>query len=212
MWLLSALFVVFNYIQQVFPNIAASKLIVSFSANEAALGNMTAAYFYTYALLQIPVGILVDRFNVKVPLFLAIICSATGALIFSVATDSTYALIARIIMGAGAAFSFIGCLKLIQIWFSPAKFSTLAGITITAGMLGSAAGPAIAWSINVVGWQKCMIALGASQLVLAVLVWLFVMDHNGLNINSHKGVNASIDRQDNSGLVEMLCNCEFAGA
>ena len=100
MWLLSALFVVFNYIQQVFPNIAASKLIVSFSANEAALGNMTAAYFYTYALLQIPVGILVDRFNVKVPLFLAIICSATGALIFSVATDSTYALIARIIMGA----------------------------------------------------------------------------------------------------------------
>lgn len=208
-WLLPTLFFAFNYIQQVFPAVAASKLEASLSANEGALGMITAAYFYIYAFLQIPVGVIFDRFATKTPLFLAIICSATGAFIFSATTDLTYAFVARIMMGAGAAFSFIGCLKLIQVWFVPDKFSTLAGLTTTAGMIGSASGPAIAWNINLFGWRECMVALGIAHVVLAVLVWIFVTDPNKLGVNNNKSFDASPDKQEKSGLVDMLCNRQF---
>jgi MFS family permease len=208
-WALAALFVVFNYIQLVFPGLAAPNLPISFTANEGTLSTISAAYFYTYALLQIPVGIIVDRFGAKKPLFLAINCLAIGTLLFSVVNNPVYALIVRIIMGAGAAFSFLGCLKLIQEWFPARKFSTLVGMTNTAGMLGAASGPFIVWGINSVGWRECLVSLGIAQLVLAVLVWLIVYDRNIPSYNESKSVSRSINGKGKVGIVDMLCNKQF---
>lgn len=81
-WALSAIFVVFNYMQQIFPNVVATELMTSLSANENMLSSIAAAYFYVYAVLQIPAGMIIDRFNVKRPLILAITGSAIGALFF----------------------------------------------------------------------------------------------------------------------------------
>jgi len=82
-WVLSALFVVFNYIQQVVPNIIAVDLSHTFKATESTLGNIAASYFYAYAILQIPVGLIVDRFGTHRPLVLAILTAGFGTLDFS---------------------------------------------------------------------------------------------------------------------------------
>src|ERR1035437_1629897 len=124
-WVLAALFVVFNYIQQVVPNIIAVDLSHAFNATESTLGNIAAAYFYAYAMLQIPVGLIVDRYGTRRPLVIAILAAGLGTLAFAGAHSSGSAQLARLIMGASAAFSFIGCLKLAQEWFPPSRFSTL---------------------------------------------------------------------------------------
>jgi len=116
-WVLAGLFVVFNYVQQVVPNIIAEDLSRSFHATESTLGNIAASYFYAYAILQIPVGLIVDRFGTRWPLVIAILAAGLGTLAFSRAQNSGTAQLARLAMGASAAFSFIGCLKLVDVLF-----------------------------------------------------------------------------------------------
>ena len=175
-WALSALFVVFNYIDQVVPDIIAADLVGVFKATDGTLGNIAAFYFYAYAILQIPVGLIVDRYGTRRPLIAAIVVAGLGTLAFSRAGSSGNAEIARLVMGASSAFSFIGCLKLVQEWFPPSRFSTLAGMTNTAGMIGAASGAPGAALVNVVGWRAAVAWMGWAELVLAVLVVLVVRD------------------------------------
>lgn len=175
-WTLSALFVVFNYVHQVVPDVVATDLTKAFGATGETLGNVAALYFYAYAVLQIPVGLLVDRYGARWPLVFAIVVAALGAIAFSRAASVENAELARLIMGASSAFSFIGCLKLVQEWFPPARFSTLAGLTNTAGMIGAASGAPVAAMVNVVGWRATMAWLGWAELILAGLVFLAVRD------------------------------------
>jgi sugar phosphate permease len=175
-WTLSALFVVFNYVQQVVPNIIAADLSHAFNASESTLGNIAASYFYAYAILQIPVGLIVDRFGTRQPLVIAILAASLGTLAFAWSHSAGNAQVARLIMGAGSAFSFIGCLKLVEEWFPPSRFSTLAGMTNTAGMVGAASGAPVAVLVNAIGWREAVAWMGGVELLLAVLVFLVVRD------------------------------------
>src|SRR5215475_11576328 len=103
-WVLSALFVVLNYVQQVVPDIIAADLVGAFKATDATLGNIAALYFYAYAILQIPVGLIVDRYGTRWPLIVAVVVAGLGALAFSRAGNSMDAEIARLVMGASSAF------------------------------------------------------------------------------------------------------------
>lgn len=175
-WGLSALFVVFNYVQQIIPNVIASDLSRAFRASESSLGNIAACYFYAYAILQIPVGLIVDRFGTRRPLVIAILVAGLGQLGFSMARTTEAAEIARILMGASSAFSFIGCLKLVQEWFPPSRFSTLAGMTNTAGMIGAAGSAPVALLVNRLEWRGTLVWLGGADLLLALLVFTVVRD------------------------------------
>ena len=121
-------------------------------------------------------GLIVDRFGTRRPLVLAILVAGLGTLAFSWAHHSGDAQIARLVMGAGSAFSFIGCLKLVEEWFPPSRFSTLAGMTNTAGMLGAASGAPVAVLVNLIGWREAVAWMGKAELILAVLVLSVVRD------------------------------------
>ena len=175
-WVLSALFVVLNYVQQVFPNIVAPELEASFHADSGTLGVIASAYFYAYAILQIPVGLILDRFGTRRPLVIAILSAGAATLGFASAHGSAHALLARLLMGAGSAFSFLGCLKLVQEWFPVSRFSTLAGMTNTAAMLGAACGAPLAVLVNSFGWRATMAWTGGVELILGLLVLLIVRD------------------------------------
>lgn len=178
-WLLSALFVVFNYIQQVVPDVIGGDLIQAFRIGESPLGNIAASYFYAYAILQIPVGLIFDHHGAHRPLVIAIAVAGLATLGFALAPDAGSALTARLLMGASSAFSFIGCLKLVEEWFPHSRFSTLAGMTNTAGMLGAASGAPLAMLVNMSGWRGALCWIGIAELVIAALVFLIVRDRKG---------------------------------
>jgi sugar phosphate permease len=175
-WVLSALFVVLNYVQQVFPNIIAPELGVAFHANGTDLGSIASAYFYAYAILQIPVGLILDRFGTRRSLVPAVLAAGVGTLLFSCAHTSGDAFVVRLLMGAGSAFSFLGCLKLVQEWFPPGRFSTLAGMTNTAAMLGAACGAPLAVLVKAIGWREAMAWTGGVEVALGILILLVVRD------------------------------------
>lgn len=176
-WGLAALFVVYNYVQQVAPGVIATDLVQAFRVSAGELGNLAAYFFYAYALLQIPVGLVVDRFGPHRPLIAAIAVAAGGSVAFSWATTAGAAGLSRLVVGAGAAFSFIACLKLASSWFPPGKFATLAGLTNTAGMVGAAGGGApMAALVRWMGWRGAMGVLGGAGFGLAALVAVVVRD------------------------------------
>ena len=203
-WSLAGLFVVFNYIQQVVPNIIAVELSHSFNATESTLGNIAASYFYAYAILQIPVGLIVDRYGTRRPLVIAIVAAGLGTLAFSWAHSSGSAQFARLIMGASAAFSFIGCLKLVEEWFPPSRFSTLAGMTNTAGMIGAASGAPVAVLVNVIGWRESVAWMGGAELVLAVMAFLIVRDRS--SATTPPAPEISSNEIQSGGMFQLLGN------
>lgn len=176
-WGLSALFVVYNYLQQVVPGIVAPDLQREFHVGAGELGSIAALFFYAYALLQIPVGLTVDRFGPHRPLAAAVGVAALGSVLFSLASGAGTAGAARLVIGAGAAFSFIASLRLAANWFAPERFATLAGLTNTAGMIGAAGGGApLALLVAAIGWRDSLLALGVAGFALAALILLLVRD------------------------------------
>ena len=175
-WSIAALFVVYNYVQQVVPGAIAPELSRELHLDAATLGELSSWFFFAYAVLQIPVGLAVDRFGPRWPLTLALAVAGLGGLGFAWAGSAAWAGFARLIIGAGAAFSFIACLKLVSNWFAPGRFATLAGMTNTAGMIGAATGAPLAALAAHTGWRGAALLLAGLGALICVLALLLVRD------------------------------------
>ena len=82
-WVIAASYFLFDYVQQMAPGIMGPELIEHFSANDAVLGTLSAFYFYSYAVMQIPVGIITDHFGPHRPLVIAVLVATGGSILFS---------------------------------------------------------------------------------------------------------------------------------
>jgi MFS family permease len=141
------------------------------------LGGLSAAYFYAYAAVQIPVGVLLDRLGPRYLLAAAASLAALGGFVFASAATPGTALAGRALVGFGAGFGYISALKIASSWLPPARFGLVAGLTLAAGTLG-AVGAQVPLAILVagLGWRPTMLLVAAVGLGLALLMLLLVRD------------------------------------
>ncbi len=176
-WSLGALFYCYGFFQRVAPGVMVEELMRDFAASAAILGNLSAFYYYAYAGVQLPVGILVDRWGARSMLAAAATLCALGSLLFATTDSLWLAYLGRLLIGAGAGFTFVGTLKLGAVWFPPRRFALLTGLTLMMGMIGGVGGQApLAAAVAAVGWRATLIAAGAVGLLLAILIWSVVRD------------------------------------
>ncbi len=176
-WLLSAAFMFYKYVIEVSPSVMTSTLMKAFNIGGVELGNFAACYFYAYMFLQIPAGLLLDKFGPRKTTTLAIILCAAGTWMFAGAESLLSANIGRFLTGIGAAFAVVNCLKLTSNWFPAKQFAFMAGLMMTMAMLGAVGGQSpLAGFIEKSGWRYAMQALAIAGLVLAVIFWLVVRD------------------------------------
>jgi MFS family permease len=174
-WTLSSTFLFYKYVLQVSPTVIVPELMHAFSLSGASVGNLAAFYFYAYLSMQLPVGILLDTFNPKRLVAWAVAVCALGALLFSQAHNFTTAAIGRLLIGFGGAFSAVGTMKLITLWFEPKRFALLSGLMMTVGMLGAVGGEApLAWLIEHHGWRTTLSMLAVAGFVLAIVIAITV--------------------------------------
>ena len=176
-WGLGALLFCYGFFQRVAPSVMIDPLMRDLAVGGALLGNLSALYFYVYAAVQIPGGLLHDRFGPRVVIALGGVICGAGSILFSFAADLTLAYLGRFMIGAGAATCFIGTLLLATRWFPPQRFALLSGLTMMAGMVGGIFGQApLAALVDAHGWRPLMFWAGVFGLVLGVLIWLVVRD------------------------------------
>jgi MFS family permease len=176
-WFLSAFFMFYKYALEVSPSVMTSTLMSTFNISGTALGNLAACYFYAYLILQIPAGLLLDKFGPRKVTTIAIAICALGSFIFAKADSLVGASIGRFLTGAGAAFAAVNCLKLIVNWFPLRQFAFMTGLMMTVAMLGAVGGQApLSAFIEAFNWRHAIEIIGVSGLILAFVFWLVVRD------------------------------------
>jgi MFS family permease len=182
-WLLSAIFMFYKFALEVSPSVMTTTLMGAFEMNGTQLGNLAACYFYAYLIMQLPAGLLIDKFGPRKVTTVAIALCAIGSFVFAKSDGITTACIGRFLTGCGAAFAAVNCLKLIANWFSASRFAFMAGLMMTVGMLGAVGGQApLAAFIESMSWRQAMEVIGIGGFVLAALFFLIVRD----KAESHK--------------------------
>lgn len=136
-WGIAGLFYMYEFAHRVAPSVMVPELMQHFGSGHLAIGNLSAAYYYAYAIMQIPAGILIDRYGVKWPLTVAAMAIAIGSYIFANTNVIAFAELGRMLIGIGSAFSFLGCLQLAATLFPKQHFALLVGCTNLLGVVGA---------------------------------------------------------------------------
>ena len=175
---LAALFVVYEMAIQISPSVMTKQLMRDFSIDASALGWMASVYFYSYTLMQIPAGLLFDRFGPRTLLTIASTLCALGVMFFSLTTSIYPAALGRFFMGIGSSFAFISMLVISSRWFEKKLFPILIGVTQLIGCFGAIVGGApLAKAVEIYGWRDLMWSLMVIGFILAVIYLLFFKDH-----------------------------------
>ncbi len=179
MFLVATLFYLYEFILRVAPSSMFDDLMRDFQLNGPAFGWLSSFYLLSYSALQLPVGVLTDRFGPRRLLTAAIILCAVSTLLFGLTDSFFWVCVARLFIGAGSAFAFISCMKIVATWFRPEWFALLTGATLTIGTMGAVVGQiSVALALRTVPWRELMILLGLIGLVLGLFAWLIIRDRN----------------------------------
>ena len=174
-FILGTLFFAYAFIQRVSPSVMTSELMRDFSVGGAALGSLSAFYFYAYASIQLPVGMLTDHFGPRKLMSVAAALCALASVGFAFSDSILTASLGRALIGATVAFGFVGTMAIAGYWFKPSQYAMLAGLLQTVGMSGAIFGQApLRHLVEGLGWRETMYLLALVALVLAVLIFVLV--------------------------------------
>ena len=168
-WLLG-LGVLVNYFDRVNLSVSHGALYTAFGISDVAFGYLSAAYNWSYALCQLPVGVVLDRFGVRR-------VQRNGILIWSMASFAAVITPnlagffgARLLLGIGEAPTFPANAKAIGTWFPQHERSFATSLTDAAAKLASAIGvPLLGILLIHVGWRWSFAATGAISLLYLLL-------------------------------------------
>ena len=172
---LGTIFFAYAFIQRVSPSVMTSELMRDFSVGGAALGSLSAFYFYTYASIQLPVGMLTDHFGPRKLMGSAAALCALASVGFGLSDSILTASLGRALIGGTVAFGFVGTMAIAVYWFKPSQYAMLAGLLQAVGMSGAIFGQApLRHLVEGMGWRGTMYLLAMIALVLAILVFTLV--------------------------------------
>src|SRR3990172_6786189 len=176
----------FSLFYRVSNAIIAPNLIRDLGLTAETLGVLGGAFFYSFALLQIPIGPMLDLFSPRFVMTVFPLVGALGVFVFSLGQSFTTVLIGRILTGAGLSCVLMGSMKIFTLWLPPQKFATLTGTVLSIGTLGNilATSP-LAFLTSSIGWRATFMLAGVITAVLAVLLYWILGEGNERFMGSH---------------------------
>lgn len=176
--LTAALFFFYEFIQMNFFNSIDIALMRDFGIDAVQLGQLASMYFYANALFLFPAGNLLDRYSTKKLLLVAVALCTIGTFIFGMATVYSVAAFGRFLVGMGASFCFLSCIRIASRWFPPHKMATVTGMVVVMAMLGGlvAQTPFALLTEYVNGWRQAIFIDGLLGIVIFVAIALIVQD------------------------------------
>lgn len=176
-WLIAAGFFFYKYLVQVSPSVMTHDLMRTFHVHGAGLGNLSAFYFYAYLCMQVPVGLLLDKYSPRVLTTSAIMLCSVSTLLFSQTNSLEWACVNRALMGTGAAFAAVSCFKLAAVWFAPQRFALVSGLFMTAAMFGAIGGQMpLSLLVQYTDWRIALKIVGLTGMGLGVIYFLVIRD------------------------------------
>jgi sugar phosphate permease len=165
------------YFHRLSPAVVAVDMMRDLQAGGTLLGLLSSAYFYPYAVMQLPAGLLADSWGPRRTITLFFGVAAVGSLLLGLAPSISWAIFGRTLVGLGVSMFFVPTLKVLAEWFRAREFATMTGILMAMGGVGSlSASTPLAFLSSWIGWRLSFVAVGLFTLVMSVLIWLLVRD------------------------------------
>ena len=176
-WGVGAAFYLNGFYQRVAPAVMTDYLMADFRIGAAALGNLSAFYFYSYVFMQIPTGVLADRWGPRKLLTAGACIASLGAFLFAASPGLLLANVGRLLIGGSVGVAWVALLKLTAAWFPPRRFALTSGLALLCGLLGAvSAGVPLRILVSHFGWRPVMLFSAGGAALLVIALWFIVRD------------------------------------
>jgi len=163
------------YFHRLCPAVVALDMQADLKTSGALLGFLAAAYFYPYALMQLPSGLLSDSWGPRKTITVFFALAGAASILLGMVGSLGLAILARILVGLGVAMLFVPTMKVMTQWFKADEFARMTGILMAVGGLGAyTASRPLAWLSDILGWRGSFVAIGAVTLIVAAAIWFLV--------------------------------------
>lgn len=166
-----------HYLSSLLRNVnavLASNLVGSLALSLGQLGLLTSAFFFAFALVQLPVGIALDRYGPRKVQLVLMLLGALGALMFARGDSFAQLLLARAVMGCGLGGCFMSAVKALSTWIAPTRLPSVHGYLIAVGGLGAASSTMpVRMALEHTNWRGLFLLLALLIAASAALIWLF---------------------------------------
>ena len=154
--------------------------------NAEQLGLITSAYFLTFGLFQLPLGVLLDKFGARKVQSILFLIAATGAILFSLGNDVWSLVTARGLIGLGVSGALMAAFKAFAVWFPKERLPLLIGLFMSAGGMGAiVASTPLEMALQVTDWRGVYLFLGIATIFVGLLIF-FVVPEKREDIDNEK--------------------------
>jgi len=165
-----------HYLSSLLRNVnavLAPQLVGALALTPGQLGLLTSAFFFAFALVQLPVGIALDRYGPRKVQLLLMLMAATGAWMFATGHSFMQLVLARAVIGCGLGGCFMSAVKAISTWIAPARLPSVQGYLIAVGGLGAASATMPVRSLlQHTDWRGLFLMLAGLTAFAGLLIWL----------------------------------------
>ena len=171
--------VLFTYLfmsaQRTAPGLITEQLMLDFHASAATIGFITSIQFFVYTGLQIPMGLMADRFGPNFFLIVGALLTGVGNMIYSLALNEAILFFARILTGIGDSTIWVNLVLILGIWFSKKEFTRLIGVAGMTGSLGFLfASVPFSAVIDFLGWRGTFLLSGIILSVCGIFLYIIL--------------------------------------
>lgn len=196
--LMCFLAVAINYIDRANLGVAVPLIRKEYGLDPAVMGLILSAFFWSYALMQLPGGWLIDRFGARVTYTVATLVMSLATISFAFVGGIAGMVLCRLLLGVGEAFCYPVNAKVTALWFRRSERGLATGIWASGSRVGSVITlPLVAFIVLHFGWREAFLVTGAIGLVWMVLWWLFYRnpaDHPAVSAEERAALEADYAR------------------
>ncbi|HJO72841.1 MAG TPA: MFS transporter [Rhodospirillales bacterium] len=169
-----------SYLYRSVNAVIAPNLIAEVGLRPADLGLLTGVYFLAFALTQVPLGVLLDRYGPRRPEATLLVVAGGGAFLFAAAEGAPSLFVGRALIGVGVSACLMAGIKAFVIWFPPERRALANGCLTAFGGLGALAATApVEAALGLTDWRGVFLGLGAFTLAIAAVVYWVVPERPG---------------------------------
>lgn len=174
----ASLFFFYEFIQMNLFNTINRPLRETFHLDAVQIGQFFSMYFYANFLCLFPAGNLLDRYSTRKLLLFAVSICTLGTFLFTIAEVYWLAAAGRFLVGCGASFCFLSCIRIASRWFPPNRMAFVTGVVVTMAMLGGlVAQTPLAWLITALGdWRYALWINTALGFLILIAIFFIVQD------------------------------------
>ncbi|MGA7985500.1 MAG: MFS transporter, partial [Burkholderiales bacterium] len=164
-----------SYMYRAVNAVLGPTLAAEFGLTAGGLGLLTSVYFLAFALFQLPLGLLLDRFGPRRVNATLLLVAAAGGTWFAGAHTATEAIAARALIGLGVSGCLMSSVLAFVLWYPPARYATMNGIAFSAGALGSmTVSVPLEMLLRVWPWRSAFMLLVGATLAVSLTLWFWV--------------------------------------